>query len=103
MTDVISVDTEVTTYNFGNCYDQRNDFVCFSWATEDSSGACKASEGSIQELRERINGCRILTGFNIKFDIHWLWRLGISIPENVRVFDCQSGEFILTNQTTRFP
>lgn len=45
---------------------------------------------------------KLLVGHNIKFDIHWIRRCGVSI-EDIKVWDTQLAEFILTGQEMRFP
>ena len=45
---------------------------------------------------------KLLVGHNIKFDLHWLRRCGVSIKD-IQVWDTQLAEFILTGQEMRFP
>lgn len=58
---------------------------------------------SLGELSTIISKCSDIVGFNLKFDLNWLARYGIILPDHVRVFDCQLAEFILSNQSTPFP
>jgi DNA polymerase-1 len=44
----------------------------------------------------------LLIGFNLKFDLHWAKRCGISY-EGFKVWDCQLAEFILERQTKAYP
>jgi len=44
-----------------------------------------------------------VVGFNIKYDLHWLRRFGIELPQGVKVWDCQLAEFILSRQTATYP
>lgn len=43
-----------------------------------------------------------LVGFNIKFDLHWLRRYGISFSGK-RIWDCQIAHFIITHQLHPYP
>lgn len=43
-----------------------------------------------------------IVGFNLQYDLQWLWKLGIS-TEGKRYWCCQVAEFILNNQTTPYP
>jgi len=99
----LCVDVETSTHNNGAPYDRRNTIVCYSWADETSAGANKVTSDSIEILRDKILGARVLIGHNIKFDIHWLNKIGIEVPEICRVHDTQTGEFILSRQTERYP
>lgn len=57
---------------------------------------------SLKKIQELIDEHDCLVGFNIKFDLHWLRRYGITF-KNKRVFDCQLAEFILSNQSCPYP
>jgi DNA polymerase I-like protein with 3'-5' exonuclease and polymerase domains len=57
----------------------------------------------INATREQINACDLIVGFNLKYDLHWLRRMGIEIPRGVKVWDCQLAEFILSRQTESYP
>jgi DNA polymerase I-like protein with 3'-5' exonuclease and polymerase domains len=56
----------------------------------------------IEALQYAFSEADLLVGFNIKFDLHWLRKVGINFDEK-RVWDCQLGEFILENQKNKFP
>jgi DNA polymerase I-like protein with 3'-5' exonuclease and polymerase domains len=45
---------------------------------------------------------RLLVGFNLKFDLHWLQKYNIEYC-HCDVWDCQLAEYILSNQTNPFP
>jgi DNA polymerase I-like protein with 3'-5' exonuclease and polymerase domains len=46
----------------------------------------------------RINQSKLVVGHHIMFDLHWLRRFGIDLS-NIRVWDTQLAEFILSAQT----
>jgi DNA polymerase I len=100
---VLCVDVETSTYNKGAPFDRRNKLICFSWADENGAGADQINEDSLARLANRIAGARVVCGFNIKFDIHWLRKYGITIPEECQVHDGQIAEFILSGQKWRYP
>lgn len=52
--------------------------------------------------RVLVNGV-LIVGFNIKYDLHWLRRYGISLEENIKIWDCQLAEFLLSSQTESYP
>lgn len=99
---LLALDTETTTWNKGNCYDIRNRLVCWSYATDETSGAEKAE--SLQALSSRLDaGVSLVLGFNFKFDLAWLVKEGVYQLRQKQIWDCQIAEFILSNQTHRFP
>ena len=60
------------------------------------------SEG-LTRLGELINSVSTVVLFNAKFDLNWLARYGVFIPDTCLVFDCQLVEFILGNQRPAYP
>lgn len=54
------------------------------------------------QMQEWIDWADLIIGFNIKFDLTWARRMGVSI-EGIRIYDVQLGEFILSNQTEAYP
>lgn len=43
----------------------------------------------------------LVVGFNIKFDIHWVRRYGISPP--IKIWDCQYAQYCIQRQKYRYP
>ena len=56
----------------------------------------------IPTLRPQVVSCSTVVGFNIKFDLHWLQRYGLTIGDR-RVWDCQLAHFLLTGQREVYP
>lgn len=100
----VTYDAETTTKNKGHPFTKANFMVSYSVKLDDSPPVFKyyTDPDFVSFLRECISKSTLLIGFNIKFDIHWLWRLGIEVPRGCRVFDCQLAEFILTGQKSSF-
>lgn len=105
--NILSLDVETTIYNKGNPYDSRNFLVCYSWASQSSGiGAERVSHEhdawrhSIQD--ELLATHNLVVGFNFKFDYHWLAKNGVDLSGKA-IWDVQLAEFILSNQTNRFP
>jgi len=101
--EVLALDTESNTWNMGAPFDRRFKSVCYSWATENDSGASTWSEDSIAQLRDKIERARVIVGFNFKYDAHVLRKLGVTGWEDKRIWDCQLGEYIRSNQTWKYP
>lgn len=98
----IALDTETTTYSKGNCYDSRNELVCWSWANANGAGASQWYECEEDFVQEKINSSDLVIGFNFKFDVAWLRKMGVDF-EGVKVWDCQIAEFIISHQLLKFP
>jgi DNA polymerase I-like protein with 3'-5' exonuclease and polymerase domains len=56
----------------------------------------------LELIQNEIKVHDILVGFNIKFDLHWLRKYGISFMDK-RIWDCQLVHFILTGQQYPYP
>src|SRR5574337_515001 len=102
---VLAVDTENNTYNIGAPFDGRFKGVCHSWADEGGSGAHQNNPDSLAQLGERIERSSVLVGFNLKYDLHVLRKLGVTqwMRDDQRFWDCQIAEFIRSNQTWKYP
>jgi DNA polymerase I-like protein with 3'-5' exonuclease and polymerase domains len=57
---------------------------------------------SLRQLQREIDGCNLIVGFNLKFDLHWLRRYGITF-EHCNLWDCQYVFFISTYHKHRYP
>lgn len=101
---ILSIDTENNTYNNGAPFDRRFKNVCWSWASDNGeSGALQTSPESLERLAELILQAKLLVFFNGKYDLHVLRKLGVKWGDGTTLWDCQIGEFILSNQTWRYP
>jgi DNA polymerase-1 len=94
------------THNKGNPYDNRNELVCFSYAS-DSKGCDavqwhKATAKPLHICQNLINDADLVVGFNFKFDYHWLAKEGVDLSES-NIWDVQIAEFILSHQTNKLP
>ena len=98
---VLTLDIETTSSNKGNPFDKRNKCVMvgLKWQGEPP---ITYTEGEFSFIQGQIDRAELLVGFNIKFDLHWLRNIGVSF-EGKRVYDCQLGEYLLSNQETKLP
>jgi DNA polymerase I-like protein with 3'-5' exonuclease and polymerase domains len=102
MTNSLAIDTENNTWNTGAPFDGRFKGVCHSWATDEGAGAAKNDPAGLDAFAERIRQADCLVGFNIKYDLHVLRKIGVPF-EGKRVWDCQLAEFIRSNQQWKYP
>jgi len=97
MSDVLVLDVETTTHNKGQWYDPRNSLVAIAY-----DGLCvRPLPENLSAVQRRIQECRTIVGFNVKFDLHWLRRAGISF-EGKRIYDIQYLEYLLSGQRSRW-
>jgi DNA polymerase I-like protein with 3'-5' exonuclease and polymerase domains len=99
--NVLTLDVETTISNKGQPFDVNNKCVVVGvkYPTWD---AVHYYEERFNNLQLVINKAPIICGFNIKFDLHWLRKIGINI-RNITVWDCQLAHFILNCQEVRLP
>ncbi len=95
----LSLDCETTTWNKGSWSDARNSLVCWSFANNETSDACRHQYATLEHLLTQHS---LVVGFNFKFDLHWFTKIGINL-RNKQIWDVQIAEFILSHQTHRFP
>ena len=98
MTNTVTFDFETSTFATGNPFSRRNKAVCLSLKLQDNPATC------LYEDLDKVSILpgSLLIGFNLKFDLHWLKRCGISY-EGCKVWCCQLAEFILERQTNPYP
>lgn len=94
---VLALDTEATTSNYGNPYDETNELVCFSWASDEGSGV----GDRIEHLHDLVSGFDSVVLFNSKYDLAWFRRVGVPLQQ--RIWDIQLGAYILSDQRWRYP
>ena len=99
---VLALDTETTIWNKGHHADSRNKLVCWSYSSNET-GAGAEPASSLSLLRDWLKSASLVVGFNFKFDLHWFLKYGIDELRNKQIWDVQLAEFILSNQTHRFP
>lgn len=103
------VDVETTTFKKGHPFAHRNK-LCYIGIRIDGDNHLFAIEyglepysDKLREAQKLLDNCDCVVGFNIKFDLHWLARYGITLSDNTRVYDLQLAEFLSTNQSNTFP
>lgn len=105
----VTFDVETTIHNDGNPFDSKNKLVCVGLKQNEQPTIVIPIEyggepfgENLKRIAETLQAAEMVIGFNIKFDLHWILNY---VPELHirRVFDCQLGEFILSNQTSVFP
>jgi DNA polymerase I-like protein with 3'-5' exonuclease and polymerase domains len=102
------LDVETTISNKGNPFDETNKLCYVGLLEMDASYLYPIEYNAnpygnfLADIQARIHDCDLLIGFNIKFDLHWIRRYGITFNTK-RIWDCQLVHFILTGQTASYP
>ncbi len=103
MSKLLVLDVETTTKNKGNPFCLENQLVVVGVLDLATNKVTKYWYGTTG-LQEQIDQASLLIGFNIKFDLHWLRRVGITIDLlKHKVWDCQLAEFIIEAQSKPYP
>lgn len=102
MNNALILDVETTISNKGNPFDQTNKLVVVGLRLNGYNVLeYYPDKESLKKIQYQIDN-RLLVGFNLKFDLHWLRRIGIDISK-IKVWDCQLAEFILSYQQNKYP
>ena len=101
----LTLDVETTISNKGNSFDKTNK-LCYVGLNGVGLFDIEYDEqpfgDKLEAIQKAIDEADILVGFNIKFDLHWLSRYGITFSDK-RIWDCQLVHFILQGQQTPYP
>lgn len=98
---ILVLDVESTTWSKGSPFDSRNFLVCFSYWWEGKAEAIPYNEESKKYILSLLEQADLVVGFNFKFDMHWLRKVGIMIHKPI--YDVQLGYFYYKRQTTPYP
>lgn len=100
MHNYLVLDVESTIYKvnpkekIGSPFSRRNKLVVV--------GIGKYLGMDKEKIQKEVNSTKLLVGFNIKFDLHWIRNYEIDFS-SCNVWDCQLAAFILSGQSTPYP
>lgn len=106
----VVLDTETSIFMKGAPYAQRNK-LCYVGFWDSSGHRSFKLDGFGEPYGQQITAINgflgdsqhgLVIGFNIKFDLAWVRRYGISLKDK-RVWDLQLAEFIINNQSVKMP
>ncbi|HET8686285.1 MAG TPA: hypothetical protein VFM18_06430, partial [Methanosarcina sp.] len=105
MDDTLFFDVETTTKNKGNPFTKSNFLVSLSFAvgSSDPQFHYYREPDFLQSLQVELQRCKRIVGINLKFDLHWIRRAGLQLPEDVEIWDCALAEHIMSGQRSVFP
>ena len=101
--NILTLDVETTTWNKGNPFDRRNKLVLTGVKKLNDRPVCFDKSFHFSILQDWVNSADVLVGFNIKFDIHWLMNIGVTLDNVKQIWDCQIAEFLLESQLNKYP
>lgn len=88
------LDVETTTFQKGNPFSRCNKLVVV--------GIGNYLGMDREVIQKKLDSIKLLVGFNIKFDLHWLRNYELDFS-SVNVWDCQLAAFLLSGQSTPYP
>lgn len=94
------MDTETTTHLKGSPFSPKNK-LCLVAIGNLRQTINTYTEAEYQLAKESLEKADLWIGFNIKFDLHWIFREFGILPK--AVWDCQYAEFLFSNQTWKYP
>lgn len=101
MNEPLIFDTETTTFQKGHPFARRNRLIDVG-ALRQGRVILNGDATELPNFQREVTNSTELVGFNLKFDLHWLRRVGIDYS-HCRVWDCQLAEFLLTSQKVKYP
>jgi len=97
------LDVETNIFGKGNPFSQCGKLISIGLQTKKDTYLYEAEqEETKNSVQKIINNSKLLIGFNIKFDLHWIKRYGINF-DHCQVWDCQLAHFLLTGQECVLP
>lgn len=102
---ILTYDVETTTHLKGHPFTASNKLVSYSVKVDDKETSFNYYDQPdfLTELRSYMQFAKLVVGFNLKFDLHWIRRYGIQPPDRCRIWDCQLAEFIIEGQKNPYP
>lgn len=95
-------DVETTTKNKGHPFTPENKVVSYVVHTRDFGTSFRyCTDPGFRAINFDVGS--ELCGFNLKFDLHWYSRMGNNLTHDVKIWDCQLAEFILSGQQNVMP
>ena len=96
---ILGFDIETTTIEKGHVHHPENFLVSYSFSNGARTGFHYYTDPDFLDVvRNTLARCTELVGANLKFDIQWLMRNGIEIPDTIKIYDVLLAEHILTGQ-----
>lgn len=96
---ILAYDCETSRFPDGKPY--RANAKLVSWAAGNVFGYYTDPD-CISELQKCLDKTTLLIVINGKYDIGWARRVGCTLPDSIRVWDCQIAEYVLSGQTKTF-
>ena len=101
MDKVVVIDTETTTFQKGNPFSAKNR-LCYVGAYPEGGSVHVGDPAILPYLQREVISEATVVGFNLKFDLHHLRRVGCDLS-NRRIWDAQLAHFLLSGQTEKYP
>jgi len=97
--NILTFDTETTIVEHGHPFHKDNRMVCLGYKWIDQETEVLDFNDSIAELfNEFFAKADLVVGMNLKFDLHWMRRIGCNLRNIKNVWDIQLAYFYLSAQ-----
>lgn len=100
---ITAFDYETSRFPDGSAY--RKEAKAVSWAEQTNEGSSfhyYTDPDFTSALQSVFDKTTLLIVINGKFELAWTRRLGCSLPDRIRIWDCQVAEYVLSGQTKSF-
>lgn len=94
----LTFDIEAGYAPYGHALHPQARMLCVAYKI--NAGPVRVCEDNIDEFRAAVAAADTLVAHNAKYDLHWLYRLGIPL-EGKRVFDTMLAEWVLLGNNPR--
>lgn len=108
LNEYVAFDCETTIKHSGNPFDVANKlcYVGVKSPTEFFQFGIEYTNdpygSDISRIDNLLSSAKIVVGFNIKFDLHWLKNYGAALTVS-NIWDCQLAAYLLSGQTKIYP
>lgn len=107
---ILTFDVETTTKNKGHPFTPENKLVClaYKWVgqeaiVEDMDEQATSGSGLHSRFTNILASADLVVGFNLKFDLHWIRRIGCDLDKIKSLWDVQLAYFMLNSQNRPYP
>lgn len=98
---MLVIDIECNPFPSPNPFHKEGKLVCIGLYDGVNNGVYPVTPSNIAFIQGCVDSADEIVGFNLKFDLNWLRRIGI-ICTHKRGWDCQVAEFLFSNQIAAY-
>ena len=102
--NILTFDTETTTIEHGHPFHKDNRMVClgYKWLNQETE-VLDFNDSTADLFNKLFVKADLVVGMNLKFDLHWMRRIGCNLRNIKNVWDIQLAYFYLSAQSSISP